>query len=192
MQAMIHYASRLPARHRHIACALLVATAIVLGCLLIKASWQALQLAKAERLQYEQTVLLADVLRETEAQLTAELAKHESARKTLPRKGNPDQRIVEALGVFNALASKHNVVLYRVTPGNQRSVPMYEEMPLNVEVSGRYADMAAWLLAVEQEIPALAVTQFDMARITHPETGTSLVTKVNIALYAEREGQGQK
>lgn len=79
----------------------------------------------------------------------------------------PNQMVSYVIGQLDQLALRHGIGLLSVKPGNQSRVLSFTEMPFDVEVTGRYFDLFAWLQDAERELRPMVVKQFQL--IPHPQ-----------------------
>lgn len=70
--------------------------------------------------------------------------------------------VVEQL---DAMAENHNVQLISVIPNKSNQVFMFEELPFNIEVRGKYTNLYNWLKEVELKLGTMVVNQFEISTI---------------------------
>lgn len=74
----------------------------------------------------------------------------------------PNQMVSYVIGQLDQLALRHGIGLVSVKPGNQSRVFSFTEVPFDVEVTGRYFDLFAWLQDAERELQPMVVKQFQL------------------------------
>ena len=90
------------------------------------------------------------------------------------------QMASHVIGLLDGLAGQHSVTLAGVRPGPTAQVLGFVEVPFDVAVRGRYADLIAWLQAGEQALRPLVVKQF---RIQPTERGGALEMTLRVVSY---------
>lgn len=85
-----------------------------------------------------------------------------------------NEMMATIIGTLDRLASERGVVLNGVKPGAVGDVLSFEEQPFDVEASGRYLDLIAWLSAAERELRPMLLKQFHFR--TADEKGALAVT----------------
>jgi Tfp pilus assembly protein PilO len=184
IERLARLASRMPPRQLQLAAGLVLLLAAGLAALVLGGPVAALQAARAERIAHAQSAGMVASLTQLRTALEADIAR--LSPSGLPRGPvrQSDQLIVDVLAQLNRIGDKHRVSLVRVTPGEQRNVLMFEEMPFETEVGGDYRNVMRWLLDIEQTIPGMSVEEFGVRR--HPTSG-SIVMQARLALYLDRK-----
>lgn len=75
----------------------------------------------------------------------------------------PSQMVSHIIGQLDRLSDRHGVQLIAVKPGERSEVLSFAEVPFDVEVSGAYFDLFAWLEAAEVELRPMVVKQFQLS-----------------------------
>ena len=84
------------------------------------------------------------------------------------------------IGRLDQLSSRHGVQLESVRPGERGQVLSFAEVPFDVEVTGEYFDLFAWLLDAEQALRPMIVKQFHL----RPASGADgLQMKLRVVSY---------
>lgn len=100
-----------------------------------------------------------------------------------PRPGARDM-VPHVVGELDRLSQDHAVRLRSVKPGTVETVLMFDEVPFDVSVQGRYFDLYGWLLAVESELRPMVVKHFS---IREGRNGEDLQMSLRIVSYLSRE-----
>lgn len=95
-----------------------------------------------------------------------------------------NEMMATIIGTLDRLAGEHRVVLAGVRPGETGDVLSFEEQPFDVEASGRYFDLIAWLQAAERELRPMLLKQFHFRAAGG---GDGLVVSVRVVSYRVRE-----
>ena len=98
----------------------------------------------------------------------------------------PSRMVSHIIGQLDALAVRHQVDLVGVKPGALGEVLSFAEVPFDVEVTGRYFDLFAWLQEAEKELRPMVVKQFRMTPGAR-ETGVQMSLRV-VSYRAPRVG----
>ena len=88
--------------------------------------------------------------------------------------------VARIIGRLDGLSLRHGVDLIGVTPGPHGTVGNFSAAPYEVEASGGYFDLIAWLEDAENELRPLTVTQFEIGAGTTPER---LRLRVRVVYY---------
>ena len=75
----------------------------------------------------------------------------------------PSQMVSHIIAQLDRLAVHHRVGLVSVKPGRRGEVLSFAEVPFDVEVTGSYFDLYAWLQDAESELRPMVVKQFRMS-----------------------------
>lgn len=97
----------------------------------------------------------------------------------------PNQMVSYVIGQLDQLALRHGIGLVSVKPGNQSQVLSFSEVPFDVEVTGRYFDLFAWLQDAERELRPMVVKQFQL--IPQPQE-KQLQMSLRVVSYQPLEG----
>lgn len=100
--------------------------------------------------------------------LTAQLAALDADSAALARKlgdapaGSAAPLVVQLIGDVNKLALRHHVRLRGTAPSAEQKTVVFAQFGIDAEAAGSYADLLAWMEAVEQSRPNLAIDGFEM------------------------------
>ena len=84
------------------------------------------------------------------------------------------------IGHLDRISREHNVTLASVTPGSINKVLMFEEVPFDIEVTGKYVDLYSWLYEVTAQLGPMVISQF---RISYNPGAPLLNMDVKLASY---------
>lgn len=70
--------------------------------------------------------------------------------------------VVQLIADVSGLAARHQVTLGGSSPMAEKKTVGFEQSGVEVSASGRYADLVAWLDAIEKARPNLAIDGFNM------------------------------
>lgn len=73
-----------------------------------------------------------------------------------------NQMVAYVIGELDRIAGHHQVTLSSVKPESPQSLFTFREMPFQVEISGDYFNLFAWLKDIEQELGPIIIKQFDI------------------------------
>ena len=163
---LIRKAAALPARQLHlIGAGLLLIAAAALWFYGLRAPLAALRAVRAEQAQLD---LAGSDPRLLGAQLavlegdTAMLVKRLGAAPEQASAQPSAQLLVRLIGELGALAQAQGVTLHGVTPAPEETVLAFTQAGFDADVSGPYASLLAWMRAIEQAQPNLAIASFEM------------------------------
>jgi Tfp pilus assembly protein PilO len=94
------------------------------------------------------------------------------------------QQAVGVLGEIDALAQAHGIRLHGTQPTPERQVLSFTEVGFEIEASGSYAQLMAWMQAIEQSPAGLAIGGFDMHAAKTPG---QVDIKLRIAAFRPQE-----
>ncbi len=185
---LIRKAAALPARQLHlIGAGLLLIVAAALWFYGVSAPLKALRVVRAEQAQLDlagsDPHLLGAQLTALEAD-TAMLAKRLGAYSGQTSAQAPAQLLVHLIGELGGLAQAQGVTLHGVAPAPEETVLAFHQAGFNADVSGPYASLLAWMRAIEQAQPNLAIASFEMRPALTP--GQVAMT-VRIAAFRPQE-----
>jgi Tfp pilus assembly protein PilO len=86
----------------------------------------------------------------------------------------------QVVGRLDRISTDHKVKLSAVTPGETNKVLMFEEVPFDIEVMGRYADLYSWLYEVTVQLGPMVIPQF---KIRYNPGAALLNMNVKLASY---------
>lgn len=89
------------------------------------------------------------------------------------------------IGRLQGISWRNNMELRAVTPGKGDVVQMFEEVLFDVQVSGEYFDMFAWLQDLSEELGYVIVKQFSIAPEGREAADTRLSARFTIVSYRE-------
>lgn len=183
---LIRKAAALPARQLHLmGGGLLVVVAAALWVYALRAPLTALRAVRAEQAQL---TLGAGDPRLLAAQLaaldtdSAALAKRFDAGSAAA----PAQVQLRLVGELGKLARAQGVTLHGVAPAPDDMVLAFVQTGFDAEASGTYAGLLAWMSAIEDAQPNLAVASFEMRP---GETPGRVAMKVRIAAFRPQESK---
>jgi len=121
---------------------------------------------RLQRLQGDSVRSLAGGPGEVDAaQLATAGARVDALRERLYGKGGDrgaGHTVARIIARLDGLSSRRGVELIGVTPGARAKVGAFNEAPFDVEASGAYFDLVAWLEDAEDELRPLTVTRFEI------------------------------
>jgi Tfp pilus assembly protein PilO len=93
---------------------------------------------------------------------------------------HPGQMVSFIIGELDVVAAKNRVQLVSVKPGAPSQVLIFEEIPFDIEVRGRYFDLYQWLLDAEQQLRPMVVKKF---HLIPPSQGDIIRMELRIVSY---------
>ena len=93
---------------------------------------------------------------------------------------HPGQMVSAIIGELDVVAASNRVKLVSVKPGVPGKVMIFEEIPFDVEVSGRYFDLYQWLLDAERQLRPMVVKRF---HLLPPARGDIIRMQLRIVAY---------
>lgn len=120
-------------------------------------------------------------LRSEADRMQAELAAMSTRLLALGSQRRPDEAIAEVAESLARLAAARDVTLSGLQPGVAQRLPEFEELPIELRLSGRYQALAAWLGVVERELGPLMITRFSIR--TAGDASERLQLQLQLALY---------
>jgi len=166
---------------------------LILGSLLLLA-WQYVikdpfneyrELTRA-RDQLEQLVANGETIADKIHQYREEIA-------VLDRKLRGEQPLLSSeeitahvIGQLDRISTSHKITLSSVTPGDINKVLMFEEVPFDIEVMGKYADLYSWLNDVTMQLGPMVIPQF---KIRYNPGAPLLNMNVKLASYKLQENE---
>lgn len=189
---LIRKAAALPARQLHlIGAGLLLIVAAALWFYGVSAPLKALRAVRAEQAQLDlagsDPHLLGAQLAALEgdtAALAQRLGAYSGQTSAQTSAQAPAQLLVRLIGEIGALAQAQGVTLHGVAPAPEETVLAFHQAGFNADVSGPYASLLAWMRAIEQAQPNLAIASFEMRPALTP--GQVAMT-VRIAAFRPQE-----
>lgn len=192
----IRKAAALPARQLHLVGAgLLLVAGAALWFYALRAPLTALRAVRAEQAQLGQAAgdprLLAAQLAALDAD-SRQLAQRLGAAPGQPSAQSsaqtpaqtPAQAQVRLVGSLGALAREQGVTVHGVAPAPDEMALAFVRLGFDVDASGPYAALLAWMDAIERAQPNLSIAGFDMRPGTAPG---QVAMKIRIAAYQTQE-----
>jgi Tfp pilus assembly protein PilO len=141
------------------------------------------------RLQQTRTLLEAEVADEVER--SGEIARLTTAVDGLEQqllRGSQavpvNQMVAHIIDQLDRISGHHEVQLQGVTPGTSKPVFMFEEVPFEIELTGKYLDLYDWLREVEQELGPMVVKNYEV----RPERDGEARMKLTVVSYRTKDG----
>lgn len=186
--AWIRKAAALPARQLHLVGAgLLLVVAAALWFYALRAPLTALRAVRAEAAQLALTAGDPQLLSAQLAALDSDnraLAQGLGAGPAASTAPPAAQAQVRLIGSLGALAREHGVSLHGVAPAPDETALSFVRLGVDVDASGPYAALLAWMDAIEHAQPALSVAGFEMHGGAAPG---EVAMKIRIAAYQTQE-----
>jgi Tfp pilus assembly protein PilO len=184
--AWIRKAAAMPARQLHLmAAGVLLIAAAALWFYALRAPLAALRAVRAEQAQLE---IAAGDPRLLAAQLAALDTDAQALAKRIggiPGQG-ATQQLVGLLDQIAALAQAHGVKLHAAVPAPEQQVLSFTQVGFDADVTGSYADLLAWMDAIERSPASLSIAGFDM----HAAAAAGQVDmKIRIAAFRPQESK---
>jgi Tfp pilus assembly protein PilO len=88
--------------------------------------------------------------------------------------------VLQLIADVSKLAARHGVTLRGTSPSAEQKTVVFEQYGIECDASGRYADLVAWMDAIEKARPNLAVDGFEMQA---GEAPGQVNIKLRIAAY---------
>ena len=89
------------------------------------------------------------------------------------------------IGRLQEISWKNSIKLLGVRPGTANTVTSLEEIPFNVEVSGDYFDLYAWLQDLGLELGFLAIRHFNISPLVSGNADSDLKASLTLVSYRE-------
>jgi Tfp pilus assembly protein PilO len=159
---LIRKAAALPPRQLHlIGAGLFLIVAAALWFYGLSAPLTALRAVRAEQAQLDLAGSDPRLLGAQLAALEGDTAMLEKRLGASPAQPSA-QLLVRLIGELGALAQAQGVTLHGVTPAPEETVLAFTQAGFDADVSGPYASLLAWMRAIEQAQPNLAIARFEM------------------------------
>ncbi|CAH0248265.1 hypothetical protein SRABI118_02899 [Massilia sp. Bi118] len=94
------------------------------------------------------------------------------------------QQTVSVLGEIGALAQAHGLRLHSAQPAPEQQVLSFTEAGFDIDASGSYANLLAWMQAIEKSPAGLSIASFDMHAAQAPG---QVDMKIRIAAFRPQE-----
>ncbi len=180
-------AAALPLRQLHLAGGgLLMILCAALWFYALRAPLTQLRTVRAEHARLAQAGSDPRLLQAQLAQLgvDSELLARKLGGTQLGAAGPIAPLVVQLIGDVNRLARQHRVALRGSTPAAEQKTLVFTQYGIDAEASGSYADLLAWMEAIEHARPNLAIDRFEM----RPEHATGAIhIRLRIAAYRPLE-----
>jgi len=181
---LIRKAAALPPRQLHlIGAGLLLIGAAALWFYGLRAPLTALRAVRAEQAQLDLAGSDPRLLGAQLAVLESDTAALEKRLGASPAQPSA-QLLVRLIGELGALAQAQGVTLHGVTPAPEETVLAFTQAGFDADVSGPYASLLAWMRAIEQAQPNLAIASFEMRPAPTPG---QVAMKIRIAAFRPQE-----
>ena len=188
----IRKAAALPARQLHLAGAgLLLIAGAALWFYALRAPLTALRAVRAEQAQLAQAAGDPRLLAAQLAQLAADSRQLEQRLGAGPGPASGQasaqtsaQAQVRLVGSLGALAREQGVTVHGVAPAPDEMALGFVRLGFDVDASGPYGALLAWMNAIERSQPNLSIAGFDMRTGTAPGQVT---IRIRIAAYQTQE-----
>lgn len=76
-----------------------------------------------------------------------------------------NKMVAYVIGELDKIASRHQINLSRVKPQPPQTLFTFKELPFQIEISGDYFNLYAWLKDVEKNLGPIVIKQFDISAI---------------------------
>jgi Tfp pilus assembly protein PilO len=73
-----------------------------------------------------------------------------------------NQMIVSVISQMDAIAAAHHVKLISVEPGNIEKIYIFQELPFNVVVIGKYVNLFDWLDQIGRDLGPIVIKNFEL------------------------------
>lgn len=99
-------------------------------------------------------------------------------------------REIEAFVIdrLQGIAWNHDVVLQGVRPSAGDTIETFREILFNLELSGQYADLFAWLHELRDELGFIVIKEYQMDRVSNVTDDPMLKVQLTIASYRKEGG----
>jgi uncharacterized membrane protein len=181
---LIRKAAALPARQLHlIGAGLVLVACAALWFYALRAPATALRTIRAEHARLKQAGSDPQLL-------AAQLAALDTGNAALAHQlgnapaGLATPLLLQLIGDVSKLATAHHVKLLVASPAAEQKTLVFEQFGIDAEASGPYASLLAWLGAIEQSRPDIAIDSFQMGVAEAPG---QVHIKLRIAVYRPLE-----
>lgn len=127
----------------------------------------------------------SDALSEEIALLTASVGELSSAlhgsASAMPR----NQLEAFVVGQMQRVSWRNNLELRSIRPGLGERISVFDEVLFEVQVSGSYFDIYAWLLDLNEELGFVVVRQFNLSPSGVMSTDPALTARFTLVAYRE-------
>lgn len=116
-------------------------------------------------------------------QLSREVEALERSLQRGSQSSPPDRLVAHIVDQLDRISGHHEVQLVGVRPGKSKRAFMFEEVPFEVELTGRYFSLYDWLREVERELGPMVVKQYEV----HPDRERLARMKLTMVSYQPAE-----
>lgn len=181
--------ARLPPLSRpqwQVATGLVTLVVLALVALLLRPALASLAEVREQRVQAEQETQVAELLRQLHRGLELELTSSKKEPISELAGFSDERTLIKLIGEINEVAIRHQVAADRLAPAPVRKVAMFDELSVDAELTGQYAQLSAVLLDVTQGLPWVSVSAFQIDR---SGTGQNVKMTVRFSVYLEEKRQ---
>jgi len=183
-EELVRRAAAVPPRQLHlVGIGLLLVVAAALWFYGLRAPLAELRAVRAEQARFDSVAGDPRALVAQLAALGADAGRLDT-RLGAARGRGASQQVVELVADIGALAQAHGVTLHVATPAPEEQVLAFVQSAVDADVSGSYAALLAWMAAVEDARPNLAIAGFDMQA---SKTPGQVDMKIRIAAFRPKE-----
>ncbi len=75
----------------------------------------------------------------------------------------PNKMVAYVIGELDKSAKRHQINLTSVKPQNPETLFTFKEQPFQVEISGNYFSLFAWMKDIEKNLGAIVIKQFELS-----------------------------
>ena len=97
-----------------------------------------------------------------------------------------NQKFAAMIGRLDAVSAKYDVQLNAIAPGEVSKIFLFQELPINIEITGSYFSLFDWLEQVERELKPITVKQFELRSNIETNSRSMKLTLVTY-LFAQDE-----
>lgn len=158
MKHLLMTLSRMPHRQQYLVVGCILLSVSILLFMTAKVPVMAWQVARDERLRLHSTQSGDATLQQIGVQLDRGIVQLNARPDVVAARMSTNTIAVDLVETLNRLSLRRNVSLNSVLPVARRQVFMFEQLPFDLEASGMYADLVAWLQDVEGALPNAGIT----------------------------------
>ena len=145
--------------------------------------------------QYRSSLTTRDILEQVspnEEALDTQIAKLKEEVESLGHElhgdlANMPDNQMEAfiIGRLQGISWRNNIELQSVRPGKGNIIKMFEEIVFNVEITGDYFDLYAWLKELGEELGFVVINNFSIRPLDKNKAEPRLTATLTIVSYRE-------
>lgn len=145
--------------------------------------------------QYRSSLTTRDILEQVspnEEALDTQIAKLKEEVESLGHElhgdlANMPDNQMEAfiIGRLQGISWRNNIELQSVRPGKGNIIKMFEEIVFNVEITGDYFDLYAWLQELGEELGFVVINNFSIRPLDKNKAEPRLTATLTIVSYRE-------